>query len=248
MNLVIVDDLKSDLKALQQLLSDYLEQHHVEYKIFPFSSGRDFLSVFHPNRFDAVFLDMQMDDISGMEIARHVRLLDSKIPIIFVTIEEGYALEGYSVWAMDYIVKPVSAHRLSSLMNRLVEQSKVKHIIEIKENRIVRHLLVDDILYVRSVGHFLEIYTTKELIKPYMTLEYFLSLLSQMDEYGSVNQGLRFQNCCRGYVVSLDYVRSLEPSNFILTNGNKVPISRPKYKDMQSAYAQYLFKKTRDIT
>lgn len=189
-----------------------------------------------------------MDGLSGMETAHALRLQNRRIPIIFVTVEEGYALEGYSVWAMDYILKPIDQGRLASLMDRLVEQTQVQHIIEIKESRLIRHLLVDDILYVRSVGHFLEIYMVKEMVKPYMTLEYFLSLLKQMEEYGDSNLGLRFQNCCRGYVVSLDHVRSLESSNFILSNGSRVPISRPRYKDMQSAYAQYLFKKTRKIT
>lgn len=247
MHLAIVDDLESDLITLQQILADYLNPRRIVYEISLFSSGEQFLDSFRSKRYDIIFLDNQMNGISGMDVARSIRCQNSTVPIIFITIEESYALEGYSVWATDYLLKPIDKSRLFSTMNRLIGNRKIQHIIEIKESRIVRQLAVDDILYVRSTGHFLEIFTTQEMIKPYMTLEYFLSLLRQVGEYGDSGQGLRFQNCCRGYIVSLDYVRSLEITDFILTDGSKIPISRSKYKEMQIAYANYLFKRTRNI-
>lgn len=247
MHLAIVDDLEPDLNSLKKMLVLYLDKHHIDYKISLFPSGELFFSAFVPGQFDAVFLDHQLNGLSGMDIARRLRSYDHDIPIIFITIDESYALEGYTVQAMDYILKPVDQNRLFSVMERLSKQNKVRHVIEIKENRKVRRIVVDDILSVRSTGHFLEIQTKDELIKPYMTLEYFLSLLSQMHEYGPSNQGLRFQNCCRGYLVCLDYVRNLETENFVLSNGSRIPISRSKYKEMQTAYANYLFKQTRNI-
>ena len=246
MNLAVVDDLEADLNQLKQLLTDYLDARHISHQIALFNQGEQFLSAFRPKRFDAVFLDQKMDGISGMELARCLRCQDSSIPIIFTTVEESYALEGYTVWAMDYIIKPISKERIRPVMDRLTASCKPRHIMEIKINRITRPVDVDDILYVRSVGHFLEIQMKKEMVKPYMTLDYFLSLLSQMGEYGESGQGLRSQNCCRGYVVCLDYVRSLETADFILSNGSKIPISRSKYKEMQAAYANYLFWRTRN--
>ena len=131
-------------------------------------------------------------------------------------------------------------------MNRLTGQKKCRHIIEVKENRITRYVNPDDILYVRSTGHFLEIQTASGVIKPYMTLEYFLSLLQQIGEYDESLPGLRFQNCCRGYVVCFDYVSAFTSLNFVMSDGSNVPISRPKYKEMREAYASYLFIKTRN--
>lgn len=247
MNLALVDDLPYDLEYLQKLLSEYFSFIHEKPCFSLYSSGEEFLSVFCPGKFDAVFLDNLMDGINGMETARRLRTIDSSLPIIFITTEESFALEGYTVQAMDYILKPVSKYRLSSVMNRLTGQKRSRHIIEIKENRMTRYLNLDDVLYVRSVGHFLEIQTTVGTLKPYMALEYFLSLLQQLGEYGESSLGLRFQNCCRGYVVCLDHVSSLTSSNFLMSDGSNVPISRPKYKEMRAAYASYLFAKTRDI-
>lgn len=247
MNLALVDDLQSDLEYLQKLLSEYFSFVHEKSCVSLYYSGEEFLSVFCPGRFDAVFLDNLMDGINGMETAHRLRTIDSSIPIIFITTEESFALEGYTVQAMDYILKPVSKDRLASVMNRLLDHKKSRHIIEIKENRMTRYLNLDDILYVRSVGHFLEIQTTAGTLKPYMALEYFLSLLQQLGEYGESSLGLRFQNCCRGYVVCFDYVTAFTSLNFMMSDGSNVPVSRPKYKEMKEAYANYLFTKTRNI-
>lgn len=110
---------------------------------------------------------------------------------------------------------------------------------------MTRQLYLDDVLYIRSSGHFLEIQTAMGSLKPYMTMEYFQSMLKDLGEYGDSSLGLRFQNCCRGYMVCLDHVRSLDASDFLMSDGNRIPISRPKYKEMQAAYANYLFRHTR---
>ena len=248
MNLALIDDLEYDLRDLQEMLLEFCSQQHISPQISLFSSGKPFLDIFRPGKFDAIFLDNVMDGLSGMEVAHSIRRQDASIPIIFITTEESYALEGYTVQAMDYIIKPISQERLYSVMNRLNQIQNNRHIIKIKENRMTRLLYLEDVLYVQSTGHFLEIQTTTGTLKPYMTIDYFLSLLKNLGEYGEPSQGLRFQNCCRGYVVSLDHVRSFDSSNFTMSDGSSVPISRPKYKEMQIAYANYLFRQTRNIT
>ena len=247
MNLALVDDLPYDLEYLQKLLSEYFSLIHEKLCVSLYSGGEEFLSVFCPGTFDAVFLDNLMDGINGIQTARRLRTIDSSIPIIFITTEESFALEGYTVQAMDYILKPVSRDRLSSVMNRLIGQKKSRPVIEIKENRMTRYLNLDDVLYVRSVGHFLEIQTAAGSLRPYMSLESFLSLLQQLGEYGESSLGLRFQNCCRGYVVCFDHVSSFTSLSFVMSDGSNVPISRPKYKEMKAAYASYLFIKTRNL-
>lgn len=245
MNLAVIDDLESDLLYLKQLLSDYFIKKRINHTISSFYSGEEFLAAYRPGLFDAVFLDNLMSGMNGIETARCLRSYDTHIPIIFITTEESYALDGYTVQAMDYILKPVAPERLASVMDRLTLHYRPSKFIEIRENRFDRRLLLDDIQYVRSVGHFLEIHTEAETLKPYMTMENLLSLLEQMGEYGNYSRGLRFQNCCRGYVVNLEHVRSLGSKDFILSCGGIVPVSRPKYKEMQAAYAAYLFAKTR---
>jgi len=246
MNLAVVDDVELELRQLERQLVCCLSEKCINYKIFTFSGGEEFLSAYRPGYFDAVFLDNLMDGMNGMETARCLRGYDPQIPVIFVTNEESFALEGYAVQAMDYILKPVTAERLKSTVDRLASWSGSKRFIEIRENRLDRRLLLDAVQYVRSVGHFLEIHTSSEVLKPYMTLESFLSLLEKLGEYGGLNSSERFWSCCRGYIINFDYVSFLGPKDFILSDGTVVPVSRSKYKEMQSAYASYLFAKTRN--
>ncbi len=245
MNLALVDDMKYDLQSLQGLILEYFSKHDIKSDISLFSSGEQFLDAFSPQSFDAIFLDNILDGINGMDVAHRVRTIAPNIPIIFITTEESYALEGYEVQAMDYIIKPVKLDRLSVVMDRLKKKCRARNVIEIKENRMTRQLYLDDVLYIRSSGHFLEIQTAMGSLKPYMTMEYFQSMLKDLGEYGDSSLGLRFQNCCRGYMVCLDHVRSLDASDFLMSDGNRIPISRPKYKEMQAAYANYLFRHTR---
>ncbi len=245
MNLAIVDDLESDRNRLKQMLDVYFHQNHLVSHITLFSCGEDFLDAYHPVNFDAVFLDNLMDGISGMDTARALRERGCNIPIIFVTTEKSYALEGYTVQAMDYILKPFSQTRINAILERLSAQFRTERYIEIRENRMVRQLLLHEILSVRSVGHFLEIHMLSGDIRPYMTLDSFLTLLSEVGEFGDSSRGLRFQSSCRGYLVNLDHVRSLTRTDFLLSDGTSVPVSRPKYKEMQAAYAAYTFNRTR---
>lgn len=248
MNIALVDDLEYDLRNLRGMLSEYFSLRDAQCRISCFLSGEQFLSSFCPGKFDAVFLDNLMEGLSGMETARQLRARDESIPIIFITTEESYALDGYTVQAADYIIKPASKERLYGVLDRLTRHKKLRHIIEIKENRMTRKLDLDHVLWVRSSGHFLEIQTMSGTLKPYMTMESFLSVLEQLGEYGESSRGLRFQNCCRGYVVCLDHVRSFTPTEFLMSDQSHVPVSRPRYKEMKTAYASYLFRQTRNIT
>lgn len=246
MELAIVDDLKSDCRLLARMISEFLESQKITCPIQIFTSGEKFLENFTPSRYMAVFLDIYMDGISGMEAARQIRQSTSRTAIIFVTSEEGFALEGYRVQAMDYLVKPICADQVYSVMERLTSRSRLPRYLQVTENRLPRHILLEDILYARSIGHFLEIYLDSgDMCRSYMTLDSFLQQIYAMEEPGKSFLKLQFPVCCRGYAVNLEKVIVSEAENFLLKNGTRIPISRPKRKEMQKNYADFIFARTR---
>ncbi len=246
MNLAIVDDLASDRNHLKQMITTYFHQNHIVCNLTQFSSGEELLVAYRPVIFDAIFLDNMMEGISGMETARKLRDLGYTLPIIFITTEKSYALEGYTVQAMDYMIKPVTQQRMDDVLHRLTSNSRAERYIELKENRISRQLMLNEIIHVRSMGHFLEIHMVSEDIKPYMSLESFLALLTEVNEFGDSSRGLRFQSSCRGSVLNLEHVRSLTKTDFLMSDGTSVPVSRAKYKEMQAAFAAFSFARTRN--
>lgn len=107
MNLALVDDMEYDLRNLQNLIIEYFSNRDTKFCVSLFSSGEKFIDAFGPQTFDVIFLDNLLGGINGMDVARRVRTMDRDVPIVFITTEESYALEGYEVQAMDYILKPV---------------------------------------------------------------------------------------------------------------------------------------------
>ncbi len=246
MKFAIIDDVASDRDHLSRLLTDYCEMRHLVCEISCFEGANPFLNTYAFDVYSAIFLDNLMEGMNGIETARLLRRRGDSLPIIFTTTEESYALEGYTVQAMDYLVKPIQIERLTDTMNRLVSLSSRERYVDITENRVPRRLRLGDILYVSSFGHYLEIFMRREQLRSYMTMEAFKNLLRQAGEPLESLQERRFLNCCRGYLINLDYVQSLEAKEFLLINGAHIPISRARYREMKESYATYLFAKTRE--
>jgi len=245
MRFAIIDDVAYDRRHLSELLNGYCNDRHLVCEISCYETAESFLKAYQPGYFSAIFLDNLMDGMNGIETAQKLRSRGDAIPIIFTTTEESYALDGYTVQAMDYLIKPVSIKRLTGTLNRLVSMNSRERYIDISENRVLRRLRLDNILYVRSLGHYLEIYLQKEQIRSYMSMDAFLSLLKEAGEPVCPVQARRFLNCCRGYLINLDHVASLGAREFLLADQTSIPISRSRYREMKEAYATYLFARTR---
>lgn len=236
MRIAIVEDLARDRNNLAEILSSFLQQHQLAGTLKQYESGELLLEDFSPQHFAIIFLDIIMQGMSGMDTARRIREQDCRTPLVFTTISRDYALEGYEVQALDYLVKPFSPKKVFAVMERVMEQQILPQYIEIKENRVQKRILLDEILYIDSQGHFMVIHTIDGLYRTYMTFQEIIQILPQEP---------RFQHCFRGIIVNLDQVKKLDKHVFLLTNGEQIPISRPKWGDMQQAFALYAFTKTR---
>lgn len=247
MNFAIVDDSRLDGAALEKYISEYFTSKQLHCEIIIFSSAEEFLASYCNGDFSAIFLDIIMDQTTGMDAAYKLRECNDQTPIIFVTSEDSYSLEGYSVQATDYLLKPINPARLSKTLDLLLKKSQPERYIEIKDRRMNRCLILNKLLYVRALGHYLEVHTTDETFSMYMALTVFTSLLMEAEHIHTLDRGSRFISSCRGYLVNLDHVQSLDTDSLRLKNGSLVPISRSRKKETQSAYADYLFAKTRGL-
>lgn len=245
MRFAIVDDVALDRRRLAELLHGYCDSRHLVCESSCYESAEEFLKAYRPEYFSAVFLDNLMGGINGIETARRLRRRGDSVPIIFTTTEESYALDGYTVQAMDYLIKPIGEERLTGTLDRLVLMNSQERYVDIMENRVPLRLRLSQISYVRSIGHYLEIHSGQEQFRSYMTMDMFISRLLESGEPMNSLQERRFLPCCRGYLINLEHVRALNAKEFILTDGTPIPISRSKYREMKEAYASWLFAKTR---
>lgn len=120
MHIAIVEDCVFDQKHLIDLIQKNFENHGEMADFTCYESGEAFLEAFRPGLFNAVFMDIMLakNGLNGLETAEKLRAVAARIPLIFVSNERDYSLEGYRVHPLDYLLKPVDADTLAWCLMR----------------------------------------------------------------------------------------------------------------------------------
>ena len=121
MNIAIVEDFIFDQEHLIDLIQKNFEKHGEMADFTCYESGESFLEAFRPGLFNAVFMDIMLakNGLNGIETAEKLRTVAARIPLIFVSNERDYSLEGYRVHPLDYLLKPVDADALDWCLNEI---------------------------------------------------------------------------------------------------------------------------------
>lgn len=179
----IVEDNIQDKEKLIKLINEYLKKENITYTISTFSYADNFLN---SNKvFDLVFLDIILGgDLTGIDIAKKVRgRLGNDLIIVFVTSSIQFALEGYSVDASAYIMKPVIKEDFELKMPRIINKLKNKstNSIILNTNEETLSINVRDIFYIEVYGHYLTYYVND---KKYIVRQTLSSAEDRLSKYG----------------------------------------------------------------
>lgn len=220
-----------DEKVFSEQLSEYLHRYGADkgqrFRITVYDHAAAFLDAYQGG-FDLVFMDIQMPGINGMDAARLLRERDEKVQIVFVTSLEAYAINGYEVGAVDFIVKPFEyrafALRLSRVLLRLQKQ---KRFIFFTGKGTQVRLNTDDIRYIESEGHRAVYHLADSTITRRETL--------------SVCEGelpSNFARCNSWLIVNLDFVQDFDGED-ITVEVEKLRVSKPKRAAFRRKLAEY---------
>lgn len=116
MHLIIVEDWESDRDQLAALIREECASHKEQVDLSFYTSGEDFLAHYRPRSCDGLFLDILLDSLTGIEVARKIRETETHLPIIFTTTERDYAVDGFAVKATDYLIKPLILEQVARCM------------------------------------------------------------------------------------------------------------------------------------
>ena len=235
MNMAIIEDSGQELSLLERCLQSYLSSRQVYRVIDTYTSGEAFLENWPSKSYDLVFLDILMEGISGIEVARKIRETDSECLLIFISSSKEYALQGFEVRAFDYLLKPLSEERFQKTMD-LCQNELAKHIryIEVKESRTLVKIPLNEIIYTDYYNHYIQIHTAARLIRSYQQFDVFSPLLLCYPQ---------FLCCYRNCIVNMDHVDSVDKHDFVMENGERVPITRGNRNSIYQQYADYQFLK-----
>ena len=234
MQIAIVDDLKSERDLLSIYLVRYCKENSISLNLVKFTCGEEILAA-KTTSFDIIFLDIYMPGLSGIETASEIRKLDANCLLVFSTTSSDFAVKSFRVRAFDYLVKPYKYEQLAEIMT-LAEKAlnKSSRYIEVKESREMVKILIRDILYADYDNHYIQIHTKENIIKTYLSFQDFSPLLLKYPQ---------FLNCYRNCIINMDSVDSLHDNDFVLTNGERLPITREKRLEIRQLYADYAFQK-----
>ena len=169
--------------------------------------------------------------MNGMTTARHIREVDSDVMILFITNMAQYAIHGYEVDAMDYILKPIQyfpfSKRLERALGRLKKQEKRYLIIPVKGG--TKKIEIHDIFYVESQRHNITVHTKTEAFTFPATMR---EMEEKLLEY-------HFFRCNKGYLVSLNHVDSIVDGCAVV-NGAHLLISRGRKNEFMEALAEFM--------
>ena len=228
--IAIVEDDKKSAKILQDYILRYSEEKQEPLAVECFENGLNFISDYKASC-DIALMDIEMPHMNGLDTARKLREFDSQIPLIFITNMAKYAIRGYRVQALDYVLKPMKYEAFVVKMDkvkRLAEKKKDTS-ITIKSGVAIHRLRVSNILYVEVVQHLLIFHTEDG---DFTTRGVLRDVEAILEENG-------FFKCNKCYLVNLRHVRSVY-NGMALVGNDQLQVSRARKKAFAEAVADYI--------
>ena len=226
--------VEDDPTACQRTL-DYLNQYQsetgVRFTVSVFDDGEAVVERYTPV-YDILLLDIEMQRMDGMAAARRIRERDDAVVIIFITAAPQYAINGYEVQALSYLLKPVPYFAFRQELARSIDmvRRRAEASMLIDAGGRQQRLELADVVYIESIRHTIIIHTLGGKLSVSGTLKDFETRLANHDFYRS--------NSC--YLVNLRHVTGVEDQDCVMSNGERLRVSRPRKKAFLTALADYM--------
>lgn len=230
MKIAVCDDDKAAREHIVSLVKEQIQ----DAEIMTFATGEEMLKV--RSSFDISFLDVEMKEMSGMDVANHIRQEEqgsTKSIIIFVTGYEKYMNSAFDVFAFHYLLKPIDEEKFRNVFGRALKELSVakeqtKRYILVRSSGARQKVYIKDIYYIESANKKVIIHTRAGILDSY----------GKMDELEQMI-GSGFYRCHRCYLVNMEKIVSYNANTIKVVNGDKLILARKKYSDFIRQYMKY---------
>ena len=228
MRVAVCDDDERQLDITKTALEQAYKS--LDLLIDVYQDGHELLNRIEHIFYDLVILDIEMPGMNGIETGKRLRAVADKTAIVFLTSHIEYALEGYEVNALRYLMKPVSVEKLSEIICYLIERQKKERKLLLKQGDETTTVSILDILYMEAQNQNIRVVTSNgEYVNRYNLSDYE----KEMTEYG-------FFRIHRGYLVNLGHVSRILGREVVMSDGTHLPVSRNKERIFKESLYRYI--------
>lgn len=229
--IAICDDDAQQRAYIHGMVSAWFQKNHHLAEIRLYTEARPFLFDYQVEKdFDLLLLDVEMPQISGVELAREVRKDNGSVQIVFITGFYEYFSDGFDVAALHYLIKPVDAEKLYPVLEKAVSNLAWRQrsvLISTPEADVKVPLA--EILYAEADKVYVIIHTLHGDYRTRIALTKFAEPLDDT-----------FLKVHRSFIVGLKHVQKVSRREITMLNGDNIPISRGMYDAVHSALIRYL--------
>jgi DNA-binding LytR/AlgR family response regulator len=231
----IVEDDPASAALLVDYLRRYESEHGEQFAVRRFTDGAEVVAGYRPD-FDILLLDVEMPGLDGFSAAEQIRQVDPEVVLIFITNMTQYAIKGYEVDALSYVLKPVPYFAFSQEIKRSVARLRRRsadYLLLTVEGGLVR-VATDDIVFLESAKHRTTVHT----------VDGRHSVVGPLKGFEEQLAGKTFFRSNSGYLVNLRHVLGVSGSSALLVGGHDLLISRSRKKAFLAALTDYLGART----
>ena len=228
MRFAICDDERVHINELEEY---FAQKEDLQIESEPFESGEALLDAYKQGQqsFDALFVDMEMGGMNGIETANAIRTIDERVIIVFVTSHEEYAIDCFQCSPLRFLKKPLQPEKMNEALQAIEQQlSKKRVVVHLNFGKEQYRLYEDDIIYLESHNHKIDIYTVDET--------YVVNKnLNEMEDTLSANV---FARAHKAFLVNLRYVRKIKSNEIYLRQcEHTIPLGRVYKSAFMKSYA-----------
>lgn len=229
--IAVVEDEQQYRDEVCQYIEQYATEHQLKFDVTTYTDGQEIVDDVQKH-YDIIFFDIEMTQLNGMDAAKVIRERDVNVVMVFITNMAQYAIEGYEVGALDFVLKPIDYYGFSFRLARALGRVQKKQgnlAFAINTPGGIKKLNSNDIYYIEIENRFLV----------YHTAEGDFSQRGTLQSAEEMFQDYHFVKCNHWYLVNLKYVTEIE-ENIVHVAGSRLEISRRNRAHFLKEVTEYI--------